>query len=83
MGVDTLGDALPREMTRVRDEVMSAYIEIGQPVAFALAMMRRDLDAAQKAMIEGDGGRDGARLQGTQRLLDMTASRAPGAGEGG
>lgn len=51
---DTLGDALPREMTRVRDRVMPAYIAIGAPGAFALAMMRADLDAAQKAMIEGD-----------------------------
>lgn len=51
---DTLGDALPREMTRVRDQVMPAYIAIGAPGAFALAMMRADLDAAQKAMIEGD-----------------------------
>lgn len=51
---DTLGDALPREMTRVRDEVMPAYAAIGTPAAFALAMMRADLDAAQRAMIEGD-----------------------------
>lgn len=51
---DTLGDALPREMARVRDEVMPAYLEIGPPGAFALAMMRADLDAAAKAMVEGD-----------------------------
>lgn len=51
---DTLGDALPREMARVRDQVMPSYIEIGAPGAFALAMMRADLDRAAKAMIEGD-----------------------------
>lgn len=51
---DTLGDALPREMTRVRDQVMPAYVAIGAPGAFVLAMIRADLDAAQKAMIEGD-----------------------------
>lgn len=51
---DTLGDALPREMARVRDEVMPAYLEIGPPGAFALAMMRADLDAAARAMVEGD-----------------------------
>jgi molybdopterin converting factor small subunit len=52
--VDTLGDALPREMTRIRDEVMPAYIEIGPSGIFALTMMRQSLDAAQKALAEGD-----------------------------
>jgi hypothetical protein len=52
--VDTLGDALPREMARVRDEVMPAYQEIGPAGGFALMMMRRALDAAAKAMVEGD-----------------------------
>jgi hypothetical protein len=51
---DTLGEALPREMARVRDHVMPAYIEIGAPGRFALAMMRADLDAAAKALAEGD-----------------------------
>lgn len=51
---DTLGDALPREIARVRDQVMPAYIEIGPPGAFALRMMRESLDRASKAMIEGD-----------------------------
>lgn len=50
----TLGDALPREMARVRDEVMPAYAEIGPAGGFALAMMRADLDAAAKALAEGD-----------------------------
>ena len=50
----SLADALPREMTRVRDEVMPAYIAIGPPGAFALAMMRADLDAAARALVEGD-----------------------------
>ena len=34
--VDTLGDALPREMARVRDVVMPAYQSIGPAGAFAL-----------------------------------------------
>lgn len=51
---DTLGDALPREMTRVRDEVMPAYQAIGPAGAFALAGMKADLDAAAKALAEGD-----------------------------
>ncbi len=52
--VDTLGEALPREMTRVRDEVMPAYLSIGASGGFALHNMRTDLDAATKALAEGD-----------------------------
>lgn len=52
--IDTLGDALPREMARVRDEVMPAYIEIGAPGTIALMLMRVSLDAATKALAEGD-----------------------------
>lgn len=52
--VDTLGDALPREMARVRDKVMPAYLEIGPEGAFALTFMRGDLDRAAKALAEGD-----------------------------
>lgn len=50
----TLGEELPREMARVRDEIMPAYVEIGPAGRFALAMMRADLDRAAKAMAEGD-----------------------------
>jgi len=50
----TLAEALPAEMARVRDHVMPAYLEIGAAGSFALAMMRRDLDLAAKAMMEGD-----------------------------
>lgn len=52
--IETLGDALPKEMARVRDEVMPSYLEIGRAGQFAVMMMRADLDAAAKAMIEGD-----------------------------
>ena len=41
-------------MARVRDHVMPLYIAIGAPGAFALAMMRNDLDQAARAMVEGD-----------------------------
>jgi hypothetical protein len=51
---DTLGTALPREMKRVRDELMPRYIEIGPPGAFAVAIMRYALDRATKALAEGD-----------------------------
>lgn len=53
--IDTLGDALPREIARVRDEVLPVYDALpngaGKPAAF---LMRADLDLASKAMIEGD-----------------------------
>lgn len=49
-----LAEALPREMARVRDELMPAYLAIGPAGAFALSLMRRDLDRAAKAMLEGD-----------------------------
>ena len=50
---DTLGDALPREMARVRDEVLPYYTpEVNGQIA--AAMMRQDLDAAAKALVEGD-----------------------------
>lgn len=51
---ESLGTALPKEMARVRDEVMPPYIQIGPAGAIALAMMRADLDAAAKALAEGD-----------------------------
>ncbi len=51
---ETLGTALPKEMTRVRDVVIPPYIEIGPAGAIALAMMRASLDRAQKALAEGD-----------------------------
>ena len=53
-GGESLGTKLPQELTRVRDEVLPAYLDVGPPGAFAVAMIRADLDAASKAMIEGD-----------------------------
>lgn len=50
----SLGTDLPKEMARVRDEVMPAYQAIGPAGTLALAMMRADLDAAAQAMAEGD-----------------------------
>lgn len=50
----SLGEALPLEMARVRDKVMPFYVEIGPPGIFALALMRQALDGAAKAMAEGD-----------------------------
>lgn len=49
---ETLGDALPAEMARVR-ELLPYYDEIPTGI-FAATMMRADLDAAAKALAEGD-----------------------------
>lgn len=50
----TLGEELPRQMARVRDRIMPAYIDIGNAGVPALTMMRADLDRAAKALAEGD-----------------------------
>ena len=51
---ESLGEALPREIARVRDKVLPCYLEIGVAGVPAATLMRRDLDAATNAMIEGD-----------------------------
>lgn len=52
----SLGEALPFEMTRVRDVIIPRYLECGPGavIALALALMRKDLDDAAKALAEGD-----------------------------
>lgn len=58
MTTDTLADGLPREMARVRDEVMPQYLALrGLPNVICepqIAMLQASLDAAAKAMAEGD-----------------------------
>jgi hypothetical protein len=50
----TLGEDLPKQMTRVRDVLIPQYLSIGPAGGFAIEMMRRSLDRAQTAMAEGD-----------------------------
>ena len=54
----TLGDALPREMARVRDEILPQYLALrGMPnviVEPQIMMMGASLDAAATAMARGD-----------------------------
>ena len=57
MTMTTLGDALPKEMKRIREDVIPAYQQIGPAGAFALAMMNNSLTHAEKAMMEGDVAR--------------------------
>jgi hypothetical protein len=52
--MSTLADELPKQMARVRDEVVPAYQAIGPAGTFALTCMRNDLDLAAKAMVSGD-----------------------------
>lgn len=52
--MSSLGTALPKEMARVRDEIMPVYQSIGPVGAPALYLMRVALDQAAQAMIEGD-----------------------------
>jgi hypothetical protein len=55
--MSSLGEELPKEMARVRDEILPVYLSVGPPSAFAATMMRYDLDLAAKAMAEGDTAR--------------------------
>lgn len=50
----SLGEALPAEIARVRDIVIPFYLSIGQAGVPATTLMRRDVDLASKAMIESD-----------------------------
>lgn len=52
--MESLGEALPAMITRVRDEVLPLYVEIGPAGTFAATMMRASLDLAAKALAEGD-----------------------------
>lgn len=51
--METLGDALPKEMARVR-EVLGHYKEIGPAGMFGAAFIEQDLKAADQAVISGD-----------------------------
>lgn len=51
---ESLGEALPREMARVRDELLPAYLSIGPAGVFGATLLRAHLDAATKALAEGD-----------------------------
>lgn len=50
----SLAEALPLEMARVRDICIPNYLSIGPNGAFAVAMMRAELDAAARAIASGD-----------------------------
>lgn len=51
--IETLGDALPAEIKRCQ-ALLPHYDAIGPVGAFGKAMIQADIDAAIKAMAEGD-----------------------------
>lgn len=51
--VETLADALPKEMARVR-EVLGHYREIGPAGMFGAAFIEQDLREADRAVMSGD-----------------------------
>ena len=51
--IETLADALPKEMARVR-EVLGHYREIGPDGAIGAAFIKQDLRAADQAVMGGD-----------------------------
>lgn len=53
MTIETLADALPKEMARVRT-VLGYYKEIGPAGAFGAAFIEQDLKAADQAVMSGD-----------------------------
>ncbi len=51
---NTLGDALPAEMKRIREVVIPAYQSIGAPGRFGLTMINAELTQAEKALESGE-----------------------------
>lgn len=51
--MSSVGEELPKEMARVRDELLPLYDAIPTGV-FVATMMRQELDRATKALAEGD-----------------------------
>ena len=51
--MDTLGDALPREITRCK-ELLTIYEEMGPAGTFGVAFLKRDIEDAEKAIADND-----------------------------
>lgn len=50
----TLGEALPEEIKRIREEVIPAYESIGSSGQYAVIVMKAELVAAEKAIADSD-----------------------------
>lgn len=51
---DSVGEALPREIKRIRETVIPAYESIGPAGMFGLAFIRQSLTRAEDALSSGD-----------------------------
>lgn len=51
--VDSLADALPRELERCR-ELVKAYEDLGDTGVFGAHMIRQDIAAGERALASGD-----------------------------
>jgi hypothetical protein len=51
--MDTIGDALPKEMERIRN-LIPIYESLGPAGRFTITMMKLDLIEAERAIMEGD-----------------------------
>jgi hypothetical protein len=51
--METLGDSLPKEIERCQ-EVLGRYLAIGPAGTIGAMLIRADIAAAHKAMMEGD-----------------------------
>lgn len=49
-----LAEALQAEVARVRDEILPLYVQIGPAGMFGAMMIQNDLNAAIRALAEGD-----------------------------
>ena len=65
---ESLADALPKEMARVRT-VLGHYKEIGPAGAIGAMFIEQDLQAADRAVMSGDVV---AMIQALQSLRDIT-----------
>lgn len=52
--MESLGIELPKQMARIRDDVLPHFDAIGPAGAIGAMLIRADLDAAARALAEGD-----------------------------
>ncbi len=52
--METLAEALPKEIKRVKEELIPEYEAIGNAGLFALQFMRQYVTSAEKAILDGD-----------------------------
>ena len=71
-----ISEQLIAEIRRVRDEVMPAYLRLGEPAKFALTNMRRQMDEAVRAIAMQDVRRCSVLLQALRCQVTPKANEA-------